>query len=102
MKATEFTYWLEGALELNDSKSLDQRKTTVIKSTLAQVKVHEESPSGVFSTFLKGFFEMSEAKELTESQVSKIKEKLKDSLRQKVKPKVESTFSDRPPLGARC
>lgn len=101
MKSIEFAYWLKGALEINDTGSFNEKQTNFIKSNLAQVKAHEENPSGGFSTFLKGFFEMSEVTQLTKEQATKIRTKLESSLEAKAQPIANTSLNDRPP-GVRC
>ena len=40
MKTTEFCYWLQGGLELNNNQTLDEKQTQIVKNHLNMVFEH--------------------------------------------------------------
>ena len=36
MKSTQFVYWLQGAFELNDEETINEKKLIVIKNNFAE------------------------------------------------------------------
>jgi len=45
MTSRDFCYWLQGAMELGQVKSLSEEQTTVLRNHLNMVFVHEIDPS---------------------------------------------------------
>ena len=45
MKATEFCYWLQGFIELDDPYELDHRQLELLKKHLQLVFIHDIDPS---------------------------------------------------------
>ncbi len=45
MKSRDFCYWLQGLLELQNPKALDEKQTDLIRAHLHMVFIHEIDPS---------------------------------------------------------
>lgn len=78
MKSIEFTYWLQGALELSDIKELNEQQTQTIKNHLAMVQYHEKNNMSAFCMWLKGIYDMVEPTSFNQEQTEKIKNKLNE------------------------
>lgn len=77
MSPKEFVTYLNGAVELGKISKLENNDFNIVNKKLQSVK-NENSPEGVFCTWLKGFMESSENSELSAGQFSKIATKLYD------------------------
>jgi hypothetical protein len=57
MRSIELIYWIQGFMEIaGDVKSINEKRTIIIKNHLNLVFTYEKNPSG-FCYWLKGFFD---------------------------------------------
>lgn len=75
MSPKEFLKFLSGAVELGDIKDLNSKNFEIVNNKVNNVQ-NDNTPEGIFCTWLKGFLEASETKELSPSQFSKISIKI--------------------------
>ena len=76
MKSTEFCYWLQGSIELNESTSFNVKQTQLIKKHLEMVIYHEGTPQLPFINWLSALFDIDNPASISKEKTQIIKEKL--------------------------
>lgn len=86
MKSTEFCYWLQGSIELNETVFFNGKQTAIIKKHLQMVIYHETTPTLPFISWLSALFDIEDPILISEEKTKIIIEKLRDTFLNNIDP----------------